>query len=405
MKLRGRGWKNLLFILVILCSMLSSSTSWAYEYTEIEVLSNAVYSDGGDYLYKKLVDGTISIYKYTGTETDLVIPEEIDGYTVTDLWDRAFEDCDSLISVTIPSSVKTMGVYAFRGCDNLVNVTILPGLEMIWAYAFAECENLTNIAIPSSVELIWDDAFEGCRSLKSITIPSGVTEIGKWVFVGCGNLASVTIPGSVTKIGTDAFSGDMKFYFLGDAPESVSGAFRNCTSIAYYPENNDTWTDEKMAAFGGNITWVPYCGTIQNISGTITSYGDMDGTVEITLLNDGEEISYIETADGTYQFASIPADTYTLQFCKQNHVTRTCEITVGSESITQDVKICLQGDVTGDGKVNTRDLNRIYAHVNGTDLLTEYPFACGDVTGTDGKLNTRDLNRLYAHINESDLLW
>ena len=140
------------------------------------------------------------------------------------------------------------------------------------------------------------------------------------------------------------------------------------------------------------------------VSGTITSYGAEDGMVTISLLDGDTEVESVENTDSTYTFASVPFGTYTLQVSKENHVIRTYDITVSDETVTQDVKICLIGDVTGDGKVNTRDLNRLYAHVNGTNPLTGYEFACGDVTG-DGKINTRDLNRLYAHISETNLLW
>ena len=141
-----------------------------------------------------------------------------------------------------------------------------------------------------------------------------------------------------------------------------------------------------------------------SVTGTITSYGTQNTPASIVLLNGTEEVAQVESTDDTYTFPSVPAGTYTLQVGKENHVTRTYDITVESEDMTQDVKLCLIGDVTGDGKVNTRDLNRLYAHVNGTNPLEGYEFACGEVTG-DGKLNTRDLNRLYAHISESNRLW
>ena len=140
------------------------------------------------------------------------------------------------------------------------------------------------------------------------------------------------------------------------------------------------------------------------VGGRITSYGAENGTVTVSLLNGEAEVEREETTDGTYAFSTIPSGTYTLQVSKANHVTRAYDMTVSDEAVTQDVKICLIGDVTGDGKVNTRDLNRVYAHVNGTNPLNGYEFACGDVTG-DGKINTRDLNRLYAHISETNLLW
>ena len=68
------------------------------------------------------------------------------------------------------------------------------------------------------------------------------------------------------------------------------------------------------------------------------------------------------------------------------------------------MKICLLGDVTGDGKVNTKDWNRIYDHVEETSLLTDYALACGDVNG-DGKVNTKDWNRIYDHVEETNPLW
>ena len=140
------------------------------------------------------------------------------------------------------------------------------------------------------------------------------------------------------------------------------------------------------------------------LTGTITSYGTGTTPVTVTLLDGTTEIDKVTITDGTYTFASVLSGTYTLQVGKENHVTRTYDITVSDEPMTQDVKICLVGDVTGDGKVNTRDLNRVYAHVNGTNPLAGYEFDGGDVTG-DGKINTRDLNRLYAHISETNLLW
>ena len=140
------------------------------------------------------------------------------------------------------------------------------------------------------------------------------------------------------------------------------------------------------------------------VGGIITSYGQTSDAEVISILSDEEIVFQTEATEGTYTFASVLLGTYTLQVSKENHVTRTYDITVFDEDVTQDVKICLVGDVTGDGKVNTRDLNRVYAHVNGTNPLTGYEFDCGDVTG-DGKINTRDLNRLYAHISETNPLW
>ena len=96
--------------------------------------------------------------------------------------------------------------------------------------------------------------------------------------------------------------------------------------------------------------------------------------------------------------------TYTMKGMKQNHVAREYTVTVGSSNVVQDVKICLLGDVTGDGKVNAKDHSRLYAHVNKTNLLTGYELLCADVTG-DGKVNAKDHSRLYAHVSKTNPLW
>ena len=62
-------------------------------------------------------------------------------------------------------------------------------------------------------------------------------------------------------------------------------------------------------------------------------------------------------------------------------------------------------DVNGDGKVNTIDVNRVYAHVKGTNLLTGYAFSCANVIGTGETVNTIDVNRIYAHVKGTNLLW
>ena len=70
--------------------------------------------------------------------------------------------------------------------------------------AFENCSSLTSINIPSSVNSIGWGAFQNCSSLTSINIPSSVTSIGWYAFQGCSALTSINIPSSVTSIGGHA---------------------------------------------------------------------------------------------------------------------------------------------------------------------------------------------------------
>ena len=142
-------------------------------------------------------------------------------YTSNDkLGDYAFSGCSGLTSLTIPSSVTSIGRGAFHGCWKLTSLTIPSGVTSIDSEAFRGCSGLTSLTIHSGVTSIGNYAFQDCSGLTSLTIPSGVTSIGEGVFYGCSGLTSLTIPSSVTEIGW--------------------GAFRGCsglTSIYVYPEN------------------------------------------------------------------------------------------------------------------------------------------------------------------------
>lgn len=110
--------------------------------------------------------------------------------------------------ITIPSSVYYSGTTY--------------DVVAIARVAFYGCTGLTSITIPSSVTSIGDFAFYYCTGLTSITIPSSVTSIGSWAFEGCTGLTSITIPSSITSIGKDAFSNtSVKKVFFQRVPNSI----------------------------------------------------------------------------------------------------------------------------------------------------------------------------------------
>ena len=153
------------------------------------------------------------------------------------------------------------------------------------------------------------------------------------------------------------------------------------------------------------------------VSGNVTSFLETDDDITIQLLDAKGAIVYSTTVDNytvtsaskkeyTSRF-SIPdvADgTYTLVVSKANHVTREYQITVDGGNITQDAKIHLKGDITGDGKVNILDVNKANLHFKKKSTLTGYELLCGDVTG-DKKVNILDVNKLNLHFKNKSKLW
>lgn len=106
-----------------------------------------------------------------------------------------------------------------------------------------------------------------------------------------------------------------------------------------------------------------------------------------------------------YDIPEVAPGTYTMQVSKKNHVTREYIIDVGTENVTQNVKIHLLGDIDGNGTVTTMDFMRANSHARGVTLLTDYALKCADVVGTDGKVTTMDAMRINAHARGTAKLW
>mgnify|MGYP004505780813 CR=1 FL=1 len=144
------------------------------------------------------------------------------------------------------------------------------------------------------------------------------------------------------------------------------------------------------------------------VSGSVTSFNDASGDITLQLIPEGlSEPAYETIVTGNtvdYYFADVAAGTYTLKVSKANHVTREYTVVVGNSSVIQDVKIHLKGDITGDGRVNTSDVNRANLQAKGKTTLSDYEFACADVTG-DGRVNTSDVNRINLHAKGKSLMW
>ena len=91
-----------------------------------EILPVADAAVSGNYTYKVLDDGTAEITGCNGSVVNAVIPDSIDGYTVTAINDTAFEWCDLLTTVEIPDSVTTIGASVFRYCYDLTTIGVAP---------------------------------------------------------------------------------------------------------------------------------------------------------------------------------------------------------------------------------------------------------------------------------------
>lgn len=129
-----------------------------------------------------VVDDNGILVKYTGNDSEVLVPESVNGVTI----------------VGIGGEKK--GDFGFTG-------------------VFAEKQFITKVVLPSTVTTIGKEAFYSCRNLEEVNLPEGLVSIGERAFDRCNSLAEVTIPASTTDIAHDAFvmCEKMENIFVDDA--------------------------------------------------------------------------------------------------------------------------------------------------------------------------------------------
>ena len=125
---------------------------------------------------------------------------------VTALGDRALADCGSMVSVSLPETLLTVGESCFMSSDALRSITIPNSVRSIGLGAFTACKNLLRVTLGRGLQRIGGQAFRECSSLSSIVIPDGVKKIEYLTFSDCANLMEITIPHTVTVIENHAFA-------------------------------------------------------------------------------------------------------------------------------------------------------------------------------------------------------
>ena len=227
--------------------------------------------------YDKELDRTCTISGIgTCTDTEIYIPEYIDGYKVTGIGEKAFYKCTAITNITIPSSVTIIEAEAFCGCIGLASMAMPNSVTSIGNRAFYGCTGLESIAISNGVMSIDSYTFYGCSGLTSITIPSSVTSIGFDAFYGCSGLISITIPESVTSIRSAAFRDCTRLTsvtILGSVTTIEHFTFRGCTGLTSVTIPNNVTSIEGEAFYGcEELTHIYFNGTISRWDGIYKEY-------------------------------------------------------------------------------------------------------------------------------------
>ena len=221
------------FFMIVLFSGLSGSVLAKDNYTTTSSINGVIVN----WEYELNESNQIEKLKCTNASKlsgEVTVPSTLDNKIVISLGNDAFKSATSITGITLPNTVKEIGLWAFSGCTSLSNIN-LGSVEKISDQSFKNCTALKSIKIPKTLNKDASGAsFIGCTNLTNIeleegmtvvpdcicastpiteiTIPSTVKEIGLWAFKDCNSLKKITILDNVTDIeGYDSSSTDLVF--------------------------------------------------------------------------------------------------------------------------------------------------------------------------------------------------
>ncbi len=261
--------KNVKRILCFLCviAIVAASFAGCTQKTESQI----------EYVIE---NNEVKITGYTDStvRTEITVPDEIDGYPVTEIADFSLFNAESLTKITIGKNVREIGTWSMTNNQRLVEFVVdeenpyftsvdgilftkdmktlvyYPSAKNIKFNKYGEAQNTTSYVIPYGVETIRSKAFYKCYYLDDIEMPDTVTFIEEKAFHRCSALTKLDLPVNLEFIGKDAFA-YCELVKTATIPATIKEideyAFFNCSGM----KELNVYNAEKNIKLGKN--WYP----------------------------------------------------------------------------------------------------------------------------------------------------
>lgn len=173
-------------------------------------------AEAQDFEYTVVNNASVTITGYLGTDTEIDVPETIEGLPVNRIGYRAFNSLDAT-RIDLPNNLTTIDSQGIYGCRELTSMFVPAGVVSMAANAFLRCSGLEAIIVaPTNPEF---SAFNGvlyndsgteliyCPEGKTggLVVSDGVASIGDTAFQHSTLLTSIALPATVSNLDPETF--------------------------------------------------------------------------------------------------------------------------------------------------------------------------------------------------------
>ena len=142
-------------------------------------------------------------------------------------------------TLTIKGKGAMPAKMKFRRNKKIKKVIIKKGVTSVSYEAFALCKNLNSVTIPSTVKTIGIRSFYGTK-ISKITVPSKTKTIGQGAFGSCKSLKTIVMPGDF-KLKLEEDTDDKLWYVASDQSAVDTITFNTklkLANVSYLSANN-----------------------------------------------------------------------------------------------------------------------------------------------------------------------
>ena len=222
-------------------------------------------------------NGEITLTKFKGGVTDVIIPANINGVAVTKLADGIFRNNTKITSVTFDGTFENYDAKLFQGCFSLRSLVISGVYDKQLYYLFGDSindipESFAEITFAENSNYVDGTMFknEVANHIVTYVIPDGTTEIKDLQFSDYGCMQAVSIPDSVTSIGSHAFycCYELTRVIIGNSVTSIGiGTFYYCSRLTSVIIGNSVASIGSSAFYGcSGLTSITIPDSVTSIS-------------------------------------------------------------------------------------------------------------------------------------------